>query len=77
MKIMEAPSAVDPESGEARAISAPVLADKLVIVGIAVHLKNAAVAADMWAHAFSGSAVLEAIGDHGRPAAAEGTVVTA
>ena len=64
-----------PTSSEARAIIAPILADKLVVGSIAVHLEDAAVAAEMSAHTFSGSAVLEAIGHHGWPAAAEGAVV--
>lgn len=75
MEFVEPPPAVGPASGKARASIAPVLADELVVGGVAVHLEDAAIAAEMPAHAFSGSAVLKPIGHHGRSAAAEGAVV--
>jgi hypothetical protein len=61
MEFVEVPSAMSPASSQARAIIGPVFADKLNVGGIAVHLENAAVTAEMSANALSGSAVLEAI----------------
>ena len=55
-----------PASGEAWAVIAPVLVDELVIGSIAIHLKDAAIAAKMSAQAVAGPAFLEAVGHHVR-----------
>jgi hypothetical protein len=49
-----------PASSEGRSIIAPILADELIVGGIPVNRKRDAVTAEMSAHTFSGSAVLEA-----------------
>jgi hypothetical protein len=67
MEFIEAPSAVGPAFSKAWTIIAPVLADELVLSGIAVDLEDAAIAPKMPARTLARLAVLEAIGHHGRP----------
>src|SRR5690606_15890995 len=73
VELIEAPAQHPARRGPS--LPPSILADELIAGSISVHLQNAAVTAEMSANAFSGSAVLEAVGNHGRPATAKGAVV--
>ena len=74
VEVEEPAPQVGPASGEPQAVGAR-SARELAISGIAVALQDAAKVAEMARRAVAGPAVLEPIGDHRRPGAAERRVV--
>src|SRR5580693_5450668 len=76
MQFVKSSPDVSPTSRQNSGVIAAVGPGKTVIGRIAIDLQNAAIAAEMTRDTFARATVLEAVGDHWRSTAAEGSIIS-